>query len=780
MTKAQKRATDQRGLPSAADERGASSGVAPARASDERSHGELREATPYDAAERVARADAELDCAPIMIVRLEADGRVNHVNEAWRQFVRQCGAQTPRADGLGQPYLELVRGLNEPAAKAVGRALQQLPATPGAVGREEYRCDLERSLHWFRLEARRLTDGVLLMHTDITDQRRAEAHLLIQSIVSTALAGRQPLVSACRRIIGMTSEKLGWEFAAIWVPTDWQQLVCSDVWMGPRLAGSEFENLCRTTTFERGQGLPGRVWETRQPLWIDDVATADSFPRLQRGRAIGLRSGFAVPLQCEGQVFAVLEFFTTVARPEDPELIELLSIAGFQLGADELRARAVVRAEAAEAGALHTRTQFDAISENAPGYILWIDRSFRIQFINRVMPHHRRDEIIGSDCLGILPTAEHPAMTNKLRAVFDTGTPQRHELSMPGPDGREIWLSIQMGPMRERGEVTGVVITALDSTELKRTQMEFTAAQRWVSVGTLAAGIAHEINTPIQFVSDNLDFIGNATRRLLTLAQKVAPLHQGITDGAPEPALREAAAAAHQAAKAARLAFLEAEVPKAINACIEGLGRVSTIVQSLKEFARPPSEHMELADLNHVVERSLAIAINEYRYVAELTTRFGELPPVRCQASEIGQVVLNLVVNAAHAIADVVRNTENKGQLEVCTWRDGDQAIIAIRDSGTGISEDIRPRIFDPFFTTKAVGKGTGQGLALAWAVIKQKHGGTLTFESTVGEGTVFYIRLPIAGISSAGASTASAGGSDGVASEAAAALLAAGSLPVQ
>jgi PAS domain S-box-containing protein len=702
-------------------------------------------------ADRRALADAELDCAPMMIIRLDADGRVNHVNEAWRRFVRKSGAPQPRADGLGQAYLELIRSVNEPAARAVARALQQLPASSGAAVIDEYRCNVEHVLHWFRVEARRLPDGVLLMHTDVSEQRRAEAHLRIQTLVSTALAGRQPLISACRRIIVMTSESLGWDFAAVWVPNDWQQLVCAEAWVNPRLAGSEFENLSRATAFERGKGLPGRVWETQRPLWIHDLAKADFLPRLQRARAIGLQSGFAVPLQCEGHVFAVLEFFATVARPEDPELIELLSIAGFQLGADELRARAVVRAEAAEAGALLTRTQFDAVSENAPGYILWIDRQHRIQFINRVMPHHRRDEIIGADCRNFWPEADYPAMSAKVQAVFDTGSPQRHELSMPGPDGREIWLSIQMGPMRERDEVIGVVITSLDSTELKRTQMEFAAAQRWVSVGTLAAGIAHEINTPIQFVSDNLHFISNATRRLLSLAQKLAPLTQHISDAAPAAALdaglREAAASAAQAIRAARLGFLEAEVPKAIEACIEGVGRVATIVQSLKEFAHPPSEHMEPADLNHVVERSLAIAINEYRYVAELETHFGELPPVRCHASEIGQVVLNLVVNAAHAIGDVVRGTERKGKLEVSTWHEDGQAIVSIRDSGTGIPEAIRPRIFDPFFTTKPVGKGTGQGLALAWAVIKQKHGGILSFESTVGEGTTFYIRLPIAGL---------------------------------
>jgi hypothetical protein len=290
MTNAQHRAGDDRAAPQLhVDEHAVSSGVArraPAAGSE----------PATDAVGRHAQTDAELDCAPMMIVRLDAGGRVNHVNEAWRHFVRKSGgAPLPSTDGLGQPYLELVRAVNEPAARAVARVLQQLPAAPGAAVSDEYRCYVEDALHWFRIEARRLADGLLLMHTDISEQRRAEAHLLIQTLVSTALAGRQPLVSACRRIIVMTCESLAWDFAAVWVPNDWQQLVCSDVWVNPRLAGSEFENLTRATAFERGKGLPGRVWETQRPLWIHDLAAADVFPRLKRARAIGLQSGFAVP-----------------------------------------------------------------------------------------------------------------------------------------------------------------------------------------------------------------------------------------------------------------------------------------------------------------------------------------------------------------------------------------------------------------------------------------------------------------------------------------------------
>jgi two-component system NtrC family sensor kinase len=155
---------------------------------------------------------------------------------------------------------------------------------------------------------------------------------------------------------------------------------------------------------------------------------------------------------------------------------------------------------------------------------------------------------------------------------------------------------------------------------------------------------------------------------------------------------------------------------------------------------------MSQADLNQAIQSTLVIASNEYKYVAEIETAFEQIPHVNCYAGEINQVVLNLIVNAAHAIGDVVRGTDKKGKIRVGTRVLGDQVEIAITDTGKGIPVEVRSRIFDPFFTTKEVGKGTGQGLAIARSVVVDKHGGTLHFETEVGQGTTFYIRLPIAG----------------------------------
>jgi two-component system NtrC family sensor kinase len=168
-------------------------------------------------------------------------------------------------------------------------------------------------------------------------------------------------------------------------------------------------------------------------------------------------------------------------------------------------------------------------------------------------------------------------------------------------------------------------------------------------------------------------------------------------------------------------------------------------VRSMKEFAHPEKKEKSPVDLNQAIQNTLIIARNEYKYVAELETDFGTLPSVSCLGGEVNQVVLNMVVNAAHAIGDVVQGTERKGKISIRTRCEGEMVEIAISDTGSGIPPEIRGRIYDPFFTTKEVGKGTGQGLAIARNVVVDKHGGSLTFDTEVGRGTTFFIRLPVA-----------------------------------
>jgi signal transduction histidine kinase len=229
---------------------------------------------------------------------------------------------------------------------------------------------------------------------------------------------------------------------------------------------------------------------------------------------------------------------------------------------------------------------------------------------------------------------------------------------------------------------------------------------------------------------------------LLGLIERFQTIRRGLGEGRPvEEAIAEAVVAEEQA----DLTYIRAQMPVAIDRCIDGLNRVTAIVRSLKEFAHPADREMAAIDLNHAIESTLTIATNEYKYVADLERDLGELPPVVCHVGEICQVVLNIVVNAAHAIGDVVRGSDRRGIIRVRTRSAGDTAVITISDTGGGIPEGVRARIFDPFFTTKGVGKGTGQGLAIALSTVKEKHGGELTFD-TGAQGTTFFIRLPIFG----------------------------------
>ncbi|MBL9210697.1 MAG: hybrid sensor histidine kinase/response regulator [Opitutaceae bacterium] len=276
-----------------------------------------------------------------------------------------------------------------------------------------------------------------------------------------------------------------------------------------------------------------------------------------------------------------------------------------------------------------------------------------------------------------------------------------------------------------------------------RMEIQLRHAQKMESIGQLAAGIAHEINTPTQFIGDNTRFVQDAFGDLSRLIAAYDRLLQAAASGPVPAGLIEEVRAA---VVAADMAYLSREIPHAIEQSLEGIARVSNIVRAMKEFSHPGTTEKTELDLNHAIESTLTVCRNEWKYVAELVTHFDpDLPPVPVLPGEFNQVILNIVINATHAIADVVgRGGERKGLITVGTRRDGDWAEVRIGDTGTGIPESARQRIFDPFFTTKKVGQGTGQGLAIAHSVVVRKHGGTIGFETETGRGTTFVIRLPL------------------------------------
>lgn len=280
-----------------------------------------------------------------------------------------------------------------------------------------------------------------------------------------------------------------------------------------------------------------------------------------------------------------------------------------------------------------------------------------------------------------------------------------------------------------------VLVIVNDVTERKLLESQLKQAQKLESIGQLAAGIAHEINTPIQYIGDNTAFLRDVFRGV---GDALARYRRAALS--PE-ALRDA----ERFAREADIEFLLEEAPKAITQTLDGVAQVARIVKAMKEFSHPSGEEKSPVDLNRALENVVAVARNEWKYVAEVGLDLAaDLPPVDGLAGELNQVFLNLLVNAAHAVREGGGGGANTGVIRIRTRQVGDAVEVRIADSGCGIPADIRDRVFDPFFTTKPVGQGTGQGLAIAHAVVVQRHGGSLAFESEVGRGTTFIVRLPV------------------------------------
>jgi len=331
-------------------------------------------------------------------------------------------------------------------------------------------------------------------------------------------------------------------------------------------------------------------------------------------------------------------------------------------------------------------------------------------------------------------------------SLFDPATPRATSLPrMPRRLQRgEKTFDLEYRFIEVGGRTERVVLVISDvTTDLARErserqmQADLQQAQKLEAVGRLASGIAHEINTPIQYIGDNTRFFGEAFGSMSELLR----VHQQALEASTvSAAVRQEVFAAVERAE---LDYFLDQGPKSIARTLEGLQRVATIVRAMKEFAHPDQKEMVGTDLNRAVLATLEVARNEYKYVADVETELGELPLVTCHAGDLNQVFLNIVVNAAHAIEDVVKGTQRKGTIRVQTRQEGDSVVVAISDTGGGIPADVRARVYDPFFTTKEVGRGSGQGLAIARNVVVQ-HKGALTFETREGEGTTFFIRIPI------------------------------------
>ncbi|MEM9134527.1 MAG: PAS domain-containing protein [Actinomycetota bacterium] len=388
-----------------------------------------------------------------------------------------------------------------------------------------------------------------------------------------------------------------------------------------------------------------------------------------------------------------------------------------------------------------------------PASLVWTDRDLTIGGCNRVFadnfPH--LDSPVGERLDELASWTKTDEQLAAVREVLDTGQARLGDrFQVEGLGVRPTrTLESHRVPLRDGSdEVIGLLSLSFDVTGRVAMETKLATASRLESMGQLAAGVAHEINTPAQFVRDNVKFVGEGIADLLAIVEA----GQAVADAARTGGDVDAALAAHATAVAdGDLEFLVEELPGAIDQSMEGVERISHIVRAMKDTAHPGRDVNEPVDLNRLIDSTVVVARNEWKYVADLGLDFDDdLPEVLCRASQISQVILNLVVNASHAIGDVISGAD-KGRIDITTRADGDHAVITVHDTGAGIPVEVRDRIFDPFFTTKGVGQGTGQGLSLAYSVIVKAHGGELWFDTEPGRGTTFTIRLPVDGGGMAG-----------------------------
>lgn len=392
-----------------------------------------------------------------------------------------------------------------------------------------------------------------------------------------------------------------------------------------------------------------------------------------------------------------------------------------------------------------TNQRLEGITNNLFEGVLLVDDGGLVAFANPSAHRLLRTGDLGMEGLAVdgvfrvrhegreVAFADSPLAAREGRIVCD------HDAQIVTSCGKVVDVACACSPLTERTGLQGTIISIRDIQVQKAAQRDAAQASRLASVGQLAAGIAHEINTPVQYVGDNIQFCGNALTKLIPLFGAVEAL---LRSSASDDDLAAGARQIVVAAGDADLEYLREEIPQALQDALDGIRQIARIVLSMKEFAHPGSSGRTMADLNRAIENTLVVSRNSWKHAAVVATDFAaDLPPVPCHLPEINQVLLNLVTNAVDAIE--ASGKPLPGRIVISTRQAGGGILLTVEDSGTGVPETIRERVFDPFFTTKPVGKGTGQGLAISHDIVVSKHHGRLEVNGEGGVGAIFTVWLP-------------------------------------
>ncbi|MFN8179006.1 MAG: PAS domain-containing protein [bacterium] len=667
-----------------------------------------------------------LDALTARLCMLDAQGRILEINRAWAEHRAEVGTLT--SFDVGADYVSACERDRFPSNDAVlagqdlARGISQVlkGAAPRYVAEYPSRVGAER--RWFQVHVDPIRDSdraaALVAHYDITDRVLATERLARAAEDSTLLA----LVAA------HTDNSV--------VITDVNARI---VWVNrgfTRLTGYELEEVVGKVPGSILQGPatdPETVAYMRRQIRAQEGFEVEILNYHKTGRPYWISSEVRPVRGPDGCVsrFIAIQSDATKRRADAEEMQR-------QHERTEALARALEREKAVLLGIIST----------IPHAVFWKDRESRYLGCNdtfcRLAGMERSEDLVGKtdqDCPWRAQAADY---VRDDREVIESGEPKLDiEEELDRADGRTSVILTSKVPLRNAdGEVEGVLGVFADITEMKDLERELAQARKLESIGQLAAGIAHEINTPTQYVSDNTHFVAGAFQRLLPPMRGFAELESAHPEAAPP---REELAPLWKALRDANFAFASAEIPKALEQSQEGLDRIAGIVRAMKEFSHPGDER-SATDLNAAIQSTIVVARHEWKYVADVETDLDpSLGPVTCHAGDIKQVVLNMIVNAAHAIEKARgQGAAAKGHIRISTRSATPWAELRIADDGCGIAPEHRSRIFDPFFTTKEVGKGTGQGLTIARAIVVKKHRGTIDVETEVGQGTTFIVRIPL------------------------------------
>lgn len=519
--------------------------------------------------------------------------------------------------------------------------------------------------------------------------------------------------------------------------------------------------------------LKNALLEAQAESTIDGILAVDEDDHIiLANKQFGLNFGIPDELLDAGDDSAVRE--VVIEKVEDPrafiERVNYLNNNRNEKATDELRFKNGQVFERYSAPLVDSRSQYrgriwyfrdvterrrtedmlrrlSSVVEQSPVSVVIVNLRGDITYVNRKFTEtsgYEAEEVLGKNPRILKSGYSSPADYQQLWQTITAGEEWRGTFHNRKKNGDLYWEAAVIRPLEDHdGSISHFLGMKEDITDKLSLESQLRQSQKLEAIGQLAAGIAHEINTPIQYVGDNTSFFKDSWNHLSCLLVAAQKLRDEVTPAMVSPCALEDF---DRCSRNADVEYLSQDIPRAIDQTLEGIERVTRIVRAMKEFSHPGTQDKCAIDLNRAIETTVTISRNEWKYIASVQTRLDpDLPPVPCLAGEINQVLLNLVVNGAHAIAESApHNGDNMGTITISTRRDDDWVEVSVADTGIGIPENVRERVFDPFFTTKEVGKGTGQGLMLAHTVIVKKHRGKIWFDSEVGKGTTFYFRLPL------------------------------------